>query len=76
MVAQRNYFQILEDTLLGFTLEPWRRRQKRRLVETAKFYLFDVGVGISFFQTVDGRLNGRGLILRVLIVDRTLMYCL
>jgi len=40
----RNYFQILEDTLLGFTLEPWRRRSKRRLVETAKFYLFDVGV--------------------------------
>lgn len=40
----RNYFQILEDTLLGFTLEPWRGRQKRRLVETAKFYLFDVGV--------------------------------
>ncbi len=40
----RSYFQILEDTLLGFTLEPWRRRQKRRLVETAKFYLFDIGV--------------------------------
>jgi predicted AAA+ superfamily ATPase len=40
----RNYFQILEDTLLGFTLEPWRRRKKRRLVETAKFYLFDTGV--------------------------------
>jgi len=40
----RNYFQILEDTLLGFTLDPWRGRQKRRLVETAKFYLFDVGV--------------------------------
>ena len=40
----RNYFQILADTLLGFTLEPWRGRQKRRLVETSKFYLFDVGV--------------------------------
>lgn len=40
----RGYYQILEDTLLGFTLEPWRRRQKRRLVDTAKFYLFDVGV--------------------------------
>jgi predicted AAA+ superfamily ATPase len=40
----RNYFQILEDTLLGFTLEPWRKRKKRRLVETAKFYLFDIGV--------------------------------
>jgi uncharacterized protein len=40
----RNYYQILEDTLLGFTLDPWRRKNKRRLVETAKFYLFDVGV--------------------------------
>ena len=40
----RGYFQILEDTLLGFELPPWRRKGKRRLVETAKFYLFDVGV--------------------------------
>jgi predicted AAA+ superfamily ATPase len=40
----RSYFQILEDTLLGFTLDPWRRRKKRRLVETAKFFVFDVGV--------------------------------
>jgi predicted AAA+ superfamily ATPase len=40
----RSYFQILEDTLLGFTLDPWRRAKKRRLVETAKFYLFDIGV--------------------------------
>ncbi len=40
----RSYFQILEDTLLGFTLEPWRKTKKRRLVETAKFWLFDVGV--------------------------------
>jgi predicted AAA+ superfamily ATPase len=40
----RNYYQIVEDTLLGFTLEPWRRKKRRRLVETAKFYLFDVGV--------------------------------
>lgn len=40
----RGYYQILEDTLLGFSLEPWRRQQKRRLVETAKFYLFDLGV--------------------------------
>lgn len=40
----RSYFQILEDTLLGFTLEPWRKTRKRRLVETAKFFLFDMGV--------------------------------
>ncbi|MBU0502501.1 MAG: DUF4143 domain-containing protein [Candidatus Margulisbacteria bacterium] len=40
----RAYFQILEDTLLGFTLPPWRKSRNRRLIETAKFYLFDVGV--------------------------------
>ena len=40
----RNYYQILKDTLLGFELEPWRRKKKRRLVETAKFFLFDPGV--------------------------------
>ena len=40
----REYFRILEDTLLGHTLEPWRKKKHRRLIETAKFYLFDVGV--------------------------------
>ncbi len=40
----RSYFQILDDTLLGFALEPWRKARKRRLVETAKYYLFDIGV--------------------------------
>jgi len=40
----RNYFQILEDTLLGFRISPWRKAKKRRLIETEKFYLFDIGV--------------------------------
>ncbi|MFT5207316.1 MAG: putative AAA+ superfamily ATPase [Candidatus Omnitrophota bacterium] len=43
-ITVRNYYQILIDTLLGFTLEPWRRTKKRRLVETAKFYIFDIGI--------------------------------
>jgi predicted AAA+ superfamily ATPase len=40
----RNYFQILEDTLLGFRVQPWRKVMNRRLIETEKFYLFDLGV--------------------------------
>ncbi len=40
----RNYFQILEDTLLGFRLSPWRKVINRRLIETEKFYLFDIGI--------------------------------
>ena len=40
----RNYFQILEDTLLGSRVQPWRKAKKRRLLETEKFYLFDIGL--------------------------------
>lgn len=40
----RTYFDILEDTYLGFRLAPWRKAKNRRLIETEKFYLFDVGV--------------------------------
>ena len=40
----KEYYQILEDTLLGHTLPPWRKSKKRRLIETAKFYLFDMGI--------------------------------
>jgi len=40
----REYYQILDDTLLGHRLPPWRRSRKRRLIETEKYFLFDVGV--------------------------------
>ena len=40
----RTYFQILEDTHLGFRVSPWRKSKKRRMILTEKFYLFDVGV--------------------------------
>lgn len=40
----QGYFEILEDTLLGARLAPWRRAPKRRLIKTEKFYFFDVGV--------------------------------
>lgn len=40
----RGYFEILEDTLLGYRVQPWKRAKSRRLIETEKFYWFDVGV--------------------------------
>lgn len=40
----RTYFNILEDTYLGFRVPPWKKSRTRRLIETEKFYLFDVGV--------------------------------
>jgi len=40
----RAYFQILEETLLGFMVESWADSRKRKAIERAKFYFFDLGV--------------------------------
>jgi uncharacterized protein len=41
----KEYYQILEDTLLGTMIAPFKRRQSRQVIAQApKFYLFDVGV--------------------------------
>ncbi|MBW2661638.1 MAG: ATP-binding protein [Deltaproteobacteria bacterium] len=40
----REYYQILEDTLIGRQLLPWKKSKKRRLIETAKFFFFDMGI--------------------------------
>ena len=38
----KDYFQILEDTLIGRHLPAFRKRRKRRLVVSPKFYFFDL----------------------------------
>ena len=38
----KEYFQILEDTLIGSYLHSFRKRKKRRLVTSPKFYFFDL----------------------------------
>ena len=39
-----DYFQILEDTLIGFMLLPFTETTTRKAVASAKFYLFDTGL--------------------------------
>ncbi len=38
----KEYFQILEDTLIGRQLPAFRKTKKRRLVTSPKFYFFDL----------------------------------
>lgn len=38
------YFDILEDTLMGYRLPAFRKVMKRRLMQAPKFYYFDIGV--------------------------------
>lgn len=47
----REYYSILEDTLIGFMLTPWSKSIKRKALSTAKFYLFDTGICHTLAQT-------------------------
>ncbi|MBI2346064.1 MAG: ATP-binding protein [Deltaproteobacteria bacterium] len=40
----QSYFQILEDTLVGFFLEPYHRSIRKQQRKAPKFYLFDTGI--------------------------------
>ncbi len=40
----KEYFSILEDTLVGYMIPAFTKRVKRRIVLSPKFYFFDIGV--------------------------------
>jgi predicted AAA+ superfamily ATPase len=40
----KTYYEILEDTLLGFRLPPFHRSIRKRQHQSSKFYFFDIGV--------------------------------
>lgn len=40
----QNYFQILEDTLVGFFVEPFHTSIRKKISKAPKFYFFDTGV--------------------------------
>ena len=40
----KEYFSILEETLIGYTIPAFTRKVKRRVIKSPKFYYFDVGV--------------------------------
>lgn len=54
----RSYFDILEDTYLGFRIPPWKKSKNRRMILTEKFYLFDVGVA-NYLARREPRLGSR-----------------
>jgi predicted AAA+ superfamily ATPase len=40
----REYYALLEDTLMGYILHPLKSTSKRRCISSGKFYFFDIGV--------------------------------
>jgi uncharacterized protein len=48
----QSYFQILEDTLVGFLLPPFHESIRKRQLGNPKFYLFDEGVRRALNRTL------------------------
>lgn len=42
--AVKEYFHILEDTMLGYLIPAYTKATKRKVTQSPKFYYFDVGV--------------------------------
>ncbi|MBQ0088301.1 MAG: ATP-binding protein [Prevotellaceae bacterium] len=40
----KEYFTILEDTLIGYMVPAYTKTQKRKVMQAPKFYYFDVGI--------------------------------
>ena len=61
----REYFQVLDDTLLGTELPAFTKGSKRKPVTTAKFYFFDIGITNTLmnrsFTEVSEDMIGSGL---------------
>lgn len=47
-----SFFSLLEDTLIGFFLEPFHNSFRKRLSEKPKFYFFDLGVVHALSRTL------------------------
>jgi predicted AAA+ superfamily ATPase len=48
----KKYFEILEDTHMGFLLYPYHRSIRKRQLQSPKFYFFDLGVVRSLARTL------------------------
>ena len=53
----QSYFQILEDTLVAYMLEPYHRSVRKRQRQAPRFYLFDTGVCRALSRTLNIPLN-------------------
>lgn len=46
----KEYFQIMEDTLVGRFIPSFRKKPKRRVILSPKFYFFDIGIANNLMK--------------------------
>jgi predicted AAA+ superfamily ATPase len=69
----KEYYSILEDTLIGFFLYPYLRSQRKRMSRQPKFYFFDNGVTRALLGTLQDPPNplDRGRLFEQWIIQET-----
>ncbi len=55
----QNYFEILEDTMVGFMLEPYHQSIRKRQRQQSKFFYFDLGVQRALLKQLENTLSPR-----------------
>ena len=58
-VTIQTYFEILQDTLIGFELLPFHESVRKRVRKNPKFYLFDTGVTRALAGLIEDTLSPR-----------------
>ena len=75
----KEYFSILEDTLVGFLLEPFVHSFRKRLSHKPKFYFFDTGVVRALARQLNVPLEPRttayGDAFKHLVLAETMRLC-
>lgn len=76
-VTVKEYFNILEETLIGRFVQAYTKKAKRRVVSSPKFYFFDIGV-VNFLLKFDGvveKSEAYGKALEQLVYLELFAYC-
>jgi predicted AAA+ superfamily ATPase len=53
----QDYFSILEDTLIGELLPPFKGTKKRKAMTSAKFYFFDIGIANALLNRFSSKIG-------------------
>lgn len=72
----REYYTILEDTLIGCFLYPYLKSQRKRMSHQPKFYFFDNGVTLAILGTLHDKPSplGQGRLYEQWIVQEIIRY--
>ena len=66
-----SYFSILRDTLISYELKPFTKKSKRKLIQSVKFYFFDVGIFNTLLSRgpLDDFSQKKGMALETLVLQ-------